>query len=259
MAEYVELPSFWQTIRAALRLDPAIYLAVQSARGGIWVALAVVALASFSEAVGQSVVLFINRVRPVRFVLSLGISTLSNLFGYLLWTVTVWLLARYVFGVQTPLLMIASAVGLAYAPQILSIIELTPWLGGGITVVLTLWSAAAVVVAVEAGAGLSLWQAVGASALGWAAIQLFRQSLGRPIYRLGAWLKRRVAGAPLTMTLADLRQLSHTPDLARNWQEWRRRVSRSRATVIERPHSDESASAAPVPAPSERPPQPPHA
>ena len=40
--------------------DVNIYVAVQSPRG-IWLALAVVALAGISESVGQSLVLFINK------------------------------------------------------------------------------------------------------------------------------------------------------------------------------------------------------
>ncbi len=54
------------------------------------VALWIVVLASISEAMGQSIVLFINRVRPKRYMLALGISTASNMIGYLLWVGVIW-------------------------------------------------------------------------------------------------------------------------------------------------------------------------
>ena len=59
-----ELPSFLQIISMALRLEPQVFLAVQVAPNGIWVALAVVALAGVSEALGQSLILFLNHIRP---------------------------------------------------------------------------------------------------------------------------------------------------------------------------------------------------
>ena len=77
----------------AMRLDPAIYRAIQVAPNGINVALLVVALASISEAMGQSIVLFINRVRPKRYMLALGISTASNMIGYLLWVAVIWVMS----------------------------------------------------------------------------------------------------------------------------------------------------------------------
>ena len=57
-----DLPSFLQIVSMALRLDPQIFLAVQTAPNGTWIALAVVALAGVSEALGQSLVLFLNHI-----------------------------------------------------------------------------------------------------------------------------------------------------------------------------------------------------
>ncbi len=73
-----ELPSLTEIIRQALRLEPAIYAAIQRAPEGIWLALVVVVLAALSESVGQSIILFVNRVRPRRFILALLIATLSR-------------------------------------------------------------------------------------------------------------------------------------------------------------------------------------
>ena len=97
MIETLKLPSLWQTIQHALGLDQAIFTAVQQAPEGLWLAGMIVCLAGLSEAVGQSIVLLINRVRFKRFVLALLIATISHFVGYLLWTTTVWLVGGYLF------------------------------------------------------------------------------------------------------------------------------------------------------------------
>jgi len=51
---------------------------------GSTVALLVVLAASLSQVVAQSVILFINRVKPVRFVFSLLIGAVLFAFGYIL-------------------------------------------------------------------------------------------------------------------------------------------------------------------------------
>lgn len=217
--ELTSLPSFGETIRRALWLDESIYLAVQHAPNGIWYALAVVILASLSESVGQSVVLFLNRIRPKRFVLALGISTVSHMVGFLLWTMVVWLVGTVVFDSSQSIVVIASAVGLAYAPQLLAFFELTPFLGNPFSVILTLWSTLAIVIGVRVGLDLETWQAVVASGLGWSLIQVWRRTLGRPIYGLGGWLQRRAAGAPLSVRARDVAGLRRPPRLAGRWEE----------------------------------------
>ncbi len=216
---------FWflQVIRQALALDGSVYAAVQPSPRGIWVAVAVVFLAGLSEALGQSVVLFINHVRPRRFGLALLFAGITHLLGYLLWASVVWLVGTFALGQRQPPVAVASAVGLAYAPQLLSFFTLTPFLGNIFSVGLSLWSLLAIVVGVRVGLGVATWQAVLAAGLGWLAIQLWRRTLGRPLYALGRWLERRVAGTPLTLSLRDVASARRDSDLLR---EWRARLSR---------------------------------
>jgi hypothetical protein len=180
----------------------------------IRLALIVVLLAGLSEALGQSIVLFVNRVRPRHFWLALLITALSHMVSFLLWTASVWLVGSYFFGRNPPIVEVAAAVGLAYAPQLLAFFTLIPFLGNAFALLLSLWSLLALVVAVQVGLGLSLWQAVVASGLGWVLIQLWKRTLGRPIYALGRWMKRRAAGGALPFTLEDLPRLRHRPTTA---------------------------------------------
>lgn len=217
----VELPSFWQTIRMALRLDPEIYALVQSSRDGLVLALWVVVLAALSETIGQSVVLLINRVRPRRFVLAVVISVLSHLIGYLLWSTVIWLAVWFVFAVRVPFIAALAIVGLAYAPQLLAFFEVAPYLGNFFGLVLTLWSMAAIVVAVRSGMGLSLWQAAVTGLVSWFVIQIWRRSIGRPIYALGRAIERRAAGAKLEYSVDDAVQGKlHRETYSKNWSAW---------------------------------------
>ncbi|MCB0040863.1 MAG: hypothetical protein KDE23_14335 [Caldilinea sp.] len=124
-----EIPGFLETVRLALRLNPTIYTTLPGTAQGLTYAITIVLLASISESLGQSVVLFLNRVRPRRFVLALSITTLSNVAGYLLWTLTIWSVGNLLAETNQPWSVVAVIVGLAYAPQILAFFELTPYLG----------------------------------------------------------------------------------------------------------------------------------
>lgn len=244
------LPSFWQSIRMALRLDPEIYALVQVAQEGLKLALWVVLLAALSEAFGQSVVLLINRVRPPRFVLAVTIAVASNVIGYLLWSTVIWLAVWLVFGAHLPFASALAVVGLAYAPQLFAFFEVTPYFGNFFGLVLTLWSMAAIVVAVRSGMGLTIWQAAVTGLLSWIVIQLWRRSLGRPIYALGRAIERRASGTRLEYSVDDaIQRRLHREKYSQNWMQWiqqqrdavRNRPLRRAPRQLERPPADEMA------------------
>jgi hypothetical protein len=232
-----ELPSLGETIRQALALQESIFVAIQRAPYGLWVALTVVGLAGLSEALGQSLVLFINHVRPQRFMLAVLFSVVSYILGYLLWVGSVWLVGTYAFGRDVSWVPIAAAVGLAYAPQLLAFFELTPFLGSPIGILLSLWSLLAILVALRVGLGLETWQAIIAGGLGWLLLQGWRRTLGMPIAALGRWLEQHAAGVPLRYKVADLPRLRRRPAWLQNVEQWRQRRiahSRERDLPIER-------------------------
>lgn len=219
----MDLPSLDETIRRALTLQEPIYLAVQQSPRGLWVAMIVVGLAGLSQALGQSLVLFINHVRPRRFIFAVVFSAISYMLGYILWTASVWLVGVYAFGQDAPWAAVAAAVGLAYAPQLFAFFELMPFLGAPFGIFLSLWSLLAVLVAVRVGLGLELWQAAVASGLGWLLIQVWRRTIGRPIYALGRWLERLAAGTQLEYQMRDLPTLRRRPAWLQNMDQWRQR------------------------------------
>ena len=201
------LPSLGQAIRQAMLFDIDIYVAVQQSPRGIWLALAVVALAGISESMGQSLVLFINKVRPSRFIPAVLISIISYVAGYLLWTASVYAVGKYGFGKPVAWMPTAAVVGVAYAPQTLAFFELVPFFGNPFGILLTLWSMVAVVIAVQTALGLTLGQAVLAAGLGWLLLQVVRRTVGIPVYRLGRWVRRKAIGAQLQYAPRDLPRL----------------------------------------------------
>ncbi|MEX1019526.1 MAG: hypothetical protein WDZ49_07700 [Litorilinea sp.] len=198
------MPTIGETINRVMRLDRTIFLDYMDAPHGLWLALVLVTLAGASKALGQSVILFINRVRPLRFALALIIGVIQYVGGFLVWTTSLWLVGTYGFETSATWSMMAIAVGVAYAPQTLAFFELTPFFGNGFGFLLSLWSLLAIVMGVQIGLGLTLGQAVLASGLGWLLLQIWVRTLGRPFYALGRWIETRIVDAPHSYTWRDL-------------------------------------------------------
>ncbi|MBX3050414.1 MAG: YIP1 family protein [Caldilineaceae bacterium] len=215
------LPGLAELIRRALALDPTVYRLLAENGQGLGIALLVVALAGLSEGLAQSIVLFINRITPRRFVLSLLLSAATHAVGYLFWAATIWLVGMRLFGRGEAFAVVARAVGLAYAPQLFGFFILTPYLGSLFSLVIAVWTLLATVVAVHAGLGLTIWQAVACSAVGWLLVQIARRTLGRPLLAFERWAENRAAGVPLHWTVADLRRMRLPAD-------WQTRFRRNR-------------------------------
>lgn len=163
-------------------------------------ALLIVALAGISEAVGESVVLFANRIRRVRFGLSLLISALLFVFTYLFQAASIYIVARFAFGADASLGTVAVIVGLAYAPRMFGLLGFLPYFGTGIATLLSVWSVLAMLRGVGTGLELGPWQAVASIALGALLLTALRRSVGLPLYWAARWLRRVGAGVEELIT-----------------------------------------------------------
>lgn len=207
------LTTLWHAIRQAMRLNPEIFIETAQAPRGIYLALTVVGLAGLSETIGQSMILFVNQIRPKRFIPAVLIGVVSYIIGYLLWTTSVYFVTRFAFQATATWLTIAAVVGLAYAPQILSFFELIPYFGNAFGILLSLWTMVAVVVAMVFGLDLTLWQAVIAAGLGWLLLQLLRRTVGIPVNSIWHWFRTRAIGVRLQYNPGDVRQLRRRAEL----------------------------------------------
>jgi hypothetical protein len=199
--------NLWDTQVGALSLNPEVYRhLVQSPSGGL-ISLVVLLLAGLSEAIAQGIVLFVNQVKPFRFVLSLAISSILFIFGFLFWAGSTWIVLQIFFRIHTPFSQLLITLAISFAPKLLSIFIVLPYFGVPISIVLSIWSFLTFLVGIKATIGLDLWQAFWCGILGWAVLQLLQRTVGRPVASLGRWVRNSAAGLPLVTNLKDLERI----------------------------------------------------
>ena len=87
----------WAGLTHALALDPKVFQFVETYPRSAWVVAGIVFLAGVSTLLGHSAVLFINRVRRNRFIISLIVNGLVYIISYVVWGLVVWLAGRVLF------------------------------------------------------------------------------------------------------------------------------------------------------------------
>lgn len=204
------LDKFWELAEGAIALNPEAFELIQTLPLSTRAALYIVLLAGFSQAIAQGLVLFINRVKPFRFVLSLLIASILFAFGYIFWTLSTWLVSNLLFGWDTSFFTVARTLGLAYAPLMLSFFVALPYLGVPISVLLSVWSFLTFLTGLRVALGIGVWQAFWCSALGWAVFEVLQRTIGRPVAGVGRWLANTAAGVTLVTNLRELEQIVET-------------------------------------------------
>ena len=199
--------NLWDIEMGAVSLSPDTYRrVVQSSSGGL-ISLVVLLLAGLSEAIAQGIVLFVNRVKPIRFVLSLAIASILFVFGFLFWAGSTWIVLKIFFGTRAPLIQLLITLAISFAPKIFSIFIALPYLGVPLSIALSIWSFLAFLVGIQATLGLDLWQGFWCGVLGWAVLQLLQRTVGRPVAGIGKWIRNSAAGVPLVTDLKDLERI----------------------------------------------------
>ena len=191
------LNRFWELLGWVLALNSEAFEQINTLPDGSTVALVVVLAASLSQVLAQSVILFVNRVTPVRFVFTLLIGAVLLASGYLFLVLSTWLISFAPFTVEAPFDVVARTLGFSYAPLIFSIFGAMPYLGEPILSVLSLWQLLAMIVGFAAASSASVWQAFGTVALGWFTLWALQRTIGQPIAQFGHWLACQVAGVEL--------------------------------------------------------------
>jgi predicted Abi (CAAX) family protease len=167
-------------------------------------------LAGLSLAVGQSIILFINQVKPIRFVFSLLLNAILFAFGFLFLVFSVWLIGWMPGFVHVPARDLVRALGLSYAPLLFSFLGALPYAGLPILNTLSVWHLLAMVVGVSAVAQVSGASAFAHVAVGWFVLHLLEGTIGQPIAKLGRQLSDRVAGVGIVDRRSELLQKVQT-------------------------------------------------
>ncbi len=201
---------FWSLVWGALTLNPEVYTQISTISGGKTVALTIVIIAGLSQAIGQCVVLFINRVKPIRFFFSLGIAAILFVFAYIFWAISVWFGSHFLSGTQLTeleLIAVLRTLGLSYAPLLFSFLTGLPYFGIPIFILLSLWSLLAEIVGLQTLINLGTWEAFVCAGLGWVVFQSLQRTVGRPIVTLGRWIQNKVAGTQLVTDRQGLEKI----------------------------------------------------
>lgn len=160
-------------------------------------ALLIVLLAGLSEAVAQSVALFLNRVSPRRFVISLLVSAGIFTCGFLFYVLSIGFITSLLARTTQPTPLLIKSVSLAYAPLMLSFLTLIPYFGRAILIVLLGYHLIATVLAVKVTYTLSETEALLSVMAGALFFFLLRGTVGRPLTHLARSVRNRTAGVKL--------------------------------------------------------------
>ncbi len=196
------ISALFQVIGGVLRLDPEVYRAVILHPQGTRFAVLILFLAGLSSTLGQSVVLFANRVKLRRFLFSLVMFAISLVISAFLWAFTIWVLVEWFTDNSWLLIDVWTVVALSYAPFVFGFLILLPYLGRIIDDILRVW----VLLAMLAG-GLAFYPGnvagvVLAGILGWVSLYLL-SSL--PLWvRVQEWYWRFSTGTQKLSSTQDM-------------------------------------------------------
>ena len=190
----VVVPELWHALGGVMQLRGDAYAGAVASRPGFLVALAIVLAAGLSEALGQSIVLFANRVKPARFVFSLFVDAVLFAFGYGFLVLSTWAVTRLPHAAHISLQALLVVFAMSYAPMLFAFLTALPYLGSGLMRVLRVWHLLAMVVGVAAVGAIDVFAAATYVWLGWIVMVLAQHSFGKPIVSLGTRLLDAVAG-----------------------------------------------------------------
>ena len=202
MTAATAINKFWTLVSGVMLLNKETFELINSLPLGLIASILVVLLAGVSQTSGQSVMLFINRVRPLRFLLSIAIAAVLFVFNYNFWVLSTWLVAGWLFGANLSLVEIVKTLGFSYAPLLLGFLIIIPYFGMPIFIVLSIWTLMAIAIGLGAISDLGIWQAFECCLGGWLVLQLSQRVFGKAIARITSKIVDWVAGVKL-ITEAD--------------------------------------------------------
>ena len=197
------ISSFFCLVGGILRFDPRAYAAVYTQDGGYAMAIAILFLGGISLGLGQSVVLFANRVRRRRFVLRLLTSGLVLLLAVFFWAGSVWLLAQIFFGGTVSILNIFIGAAISTAPLLFGFFVLLPYLGIFIFQILRIWALLIYLSVIETAMDIGYWWALLLSIAGWLLLELLIRLPALRFDRLRQWYWRVTTGTPQRLDIEE--------------------------------------------------------
>lgn len=169
-------------VRFGLTLDTTRLSGAAVHPNAFWIAVGMIVLVGASVLLGQSVGLFLSRVPPRRFLLSLLLNGVLFVFGVLFWSLLVWWLGwLFLPTVDASYRRVALVIALSYAPFVFGFLILLPYAGIPIDVLLYVWSALLAVRGVEYVFQTGFWPALWVVFGSFLVMFLVQSTIGKPI------------------------------------------------------------------------------
>lgn len=194
----------WRLIVQAMFLNPETFANVERLPRSGLLTLGIAIIGGISQLLGQSVILFVNRVKPGRFAFSLLLNGLTYFIGIMVWGTAIWLSSRVLFRVDDSYATVLRMVTLGAAPFVFGFLVLIPYAGVFIGRVLGVWSLLIVLTAVNFTYGFAFWQGAVVVTLGWLLMMLLSNTIGKPVVALRNVMFRKVVGTSLDATTRDI-------------------------------------------------------
>jgi hypothetical protein len=185
-----QIGAFFDIVGGILSLDPAVILGVQTAPDGLRLAILILLLATVSDVVGDSPVLFINRMPPGRLLAAMGVETVLSLVRLAIWLCGIAILA---LGGLT-LANVVLVVGIGYAPMLLSFLVVIPTVGPFLKRVIIAWTLVTITASIAVASNSSPWQVLAAPVVATLVILVVYRSSDRVSVALLGGLSRRFVG-----------------------------------------------------------------
>jgi hypothetical protein len=196
--------NFWTLVGGALTLNGQVLLVARDAPRAYLAAVLLAVAAGISLTLGQSVVLFANRVPPGRFaflVLGGGLIFLTRL---VLWSVAIWLVGVVSPRYALPLGVTFLAVCFGQSPQLFAVFETLPYFGASLRRVLDAYALIAVVAGLRWMLDLPVLAAFLAAGLGWLLQAFLGGLLERPLSGVRGWMWRTASGREVFVRAPDV-------------------------------------------------------
>ena len=169
------------------------------------IAAGVAFVAGVSTLLGNSASLFVNRVKPVRFLAAMAVNGAMLIATWVIWALTLWVLAVIFFHAQAQASDVVRLILLGAAPLAFGFLVLTPYTGPAIGIVLNVWSLLVVIVMARSGFWVPpTWGIVVVVITGWVILFVISRAAGQPMLGIRNRLWARITGMTDQVTTEDL-------------------------------------------------------
>lgn len=195
----MSLGQFFDLAGSVLRLNPETMRAIAQSPDGLRAALAILLLGSFSDAVGNSPILFLSGIGGRRFAVCLLVDTVLSVLRITIWIVSLAVLVNLLPQADISLAQAALIVGLGFTPMLLSFLALLPLLGPVLLRLLHAWVFVTMFVALRTILNLDRWPALAVAVVGWGVVLVIGHTVDRAVVRSFGRLTRRLLGVDLLL------------------------------------------------------------